>query len=51
MKIVVVDGTGLIGSKRVAILRSGGNEVAAASPKDGVNTVNGEGPKEAIVGA
>lgn len=33
MKIVVVGGTGLIGSKRVAILRSGGNEFAAASPK------------------
>ncbi|WP_433964321.1 hypothetical protein [Tunturiibacter gelidiferens] len=33
MKIVVVGGTGLIGSKTVAILRSGGNEVVAASPK------------------
>lgn len=51
MKIVVVGGTGLIGSKTVAILRSGGNEVVAASPKGGVNTVTGEGLKDAIAGA
>jgi uncharacterized protein YbjT (DUF2867 family) len=50
MKIVVVGGTGLIGSKTVAILRSGGNEVVAA-PQGGVNTVTGEGLKEAIAGA
>ena len=51
MKIVVIGGTGLIGSKTVAILRQGGNEVVAASPQGGVNTVTGEGLKEAIAGA
>ncbi len=51
MKIVVIGGTGLIGSKTVAILREGGHEVVAASPKRGVNTVTGEGLKEAIAGA
>jgi predicted dinucleotide-binding enzyme len=51
MKIVVIGGTGLIGSKTVAILREGANEVVAASPKCGVNTVTGEGLKETIVGA
>jgi uncharacterized protein YbjT (DUF2867 family) len=39
MKIVVIGGTGLIGSKTVAILRQGGHEVVAASPKNGVNTI------------
>ena len=39
MKIVVVGGTGLIGSKTVAILRRGGHEVVAASPKSGINTI------------
>jgi uncharacterized protein YbjT (DUF2867 family) len=43
MKIVVIGGTGLIGSKTVAILRRGGHEVVAASPNSGVNTVTGEG--------
>jgi len=43
MKIVVIGGTGLIGSKTVAILRQGGHEVVAASPKSGVNTITGEG--------
>src|SRR5215471_7003051 len=51
MKIVVIGGTGLIGAKTVAILRQGGHEVVAASPKGGVNTVTGEGLKEAIAGA
>lgn len=51
MKIVVVGGTGLIGSKTVAILREGGHEVVAASPKRGVNTVTGEGLKEVMAGA
>src|SRR5262249_8517352 len=44
-------GTGLIGSKTVAILRQGGHEVAAASPNTGVNTITGEGLKEAMAGA
>src|SRR5690242_15504485 len=51
MKIVVIGGTGLIGSKTVAILRQGGREVVAASPKSGVNTITGEGLKEAMGGA
>src|SRR6266567_5847353 len=51
MKIVVIGGTGLIGSKTVAILRHGGHEVVAASPNSGVNTITGEGVKEAVAGA
>src|ERR1700687_1938744 len=51
MKIVVIGGTGLIGSKTVAILRQGGHEVLAASPNSGVNTITGEGLKEALPGA
>src|ERR1700733_563171 len=51
MKIVVIGGTGLIGSKTVAILRQGGHEVLAASPNSGVNTLTGEGLKEALAGA
>jgi uncharacterized protein YbjT (DUF2867 family) len=51
MKIVVIGGTGLIGSKTVAILRQGGQEVVAASPKSGVNSITGEGLKEAMAGA
>ena len=51
MKIVVIGGTGLIGSKTVAILRQDGHEVVAASPKSGINTITGEGLKEAMVGA
>jgi uncharacterized protein YbjT (DUF2867 family) len=51
MKIVVVGGTGLIGSKTVAILRQGGHEVIAASPKSGINSITGEGLKEAMAGA
>src|SRR5207247_4313371 len=51
MKIVVIGGTGLIGSKTVAILRQGGHEVVAASPKSGVNSITGEGLNEAMAGA
>jgi uncharacterized protein YbjT (DUF2867 family) len=51
MKIVVIGGTGLIGSKTVAILRQGGHEVVAASPNSGVNTISGEGLKAAVAGA
>jgi uncharacterized protein YbjT (DUF2867 family) len=51
MKIVVIGGTGLIGSKTVAILRQGGNDVVAASPQSGINTITGEGLKGAIAGA
>jgi uncharacterized protein YbjT (DUF2867 family) len=50
MKVVVIGGTGLIGSKTVANLRQGGHEVAAASPKSGINTITGEGLKEAMAG-
>lgn len=51
MKIVVIGGTGLIGSKTVAILRQGGHEVIAGSPKIGVNSITGAGLKEAMAGA
>ncbi|HEY3681152.1 MAG TPA: SDR family oxidoreductase [Bradyrhizobium sp.] len=51
MKIIVIGGTGLIGSKTVAILRQGGHEVVAASPKGGINTITGEGLKQAMSGA
>ena len=51
MKIVVIGGTGLIGSKTVEILRQGGHEVVAASPKNGINSITGEGLKEALAGA
>src|SRR5216683_5430335 len=51
MKIVVIGGTGLIGSKTIAILRQGGHEVVAASPNSGVNSITGEGLKEAMAGA
>ena len=50
MKIVVIGGTGLIGSKTVPILRQGGHEVIAASPKTGVNSLTGEGLEEAMAG-
>jgi uncharacterized protein YbjT (DUF2867 family) len=51
MKIVVIGGTGLIGSKTVAILRQRGHDVLAASPQSGVNTITGEGLKETLAGA
>ena len=51
MKIVVIGGTGLIGSKTVAILRQGDHEVVAASPRNGINAITGEGLKEAMAGA
>jgi uncharacterized protein YbjT (DUF2867 family) len=51
LKIVVIGGTGLIGSKLVAILRQRGHDVAAASPSSGVNTVTGEGLAAALAGA
>jgi uncharacterized protein YbjT (DUF2867 family) len=51
MKIVVIGGTGLIGSQTVAKLRQSGFEALAASPKVGVNTVTGEGLADAIAGA
>lgn len=51
MKVVVIGGTGLIGSKTVALLRQGGHEVLAASPNSGVNTITGEGVEEAVAGA
>ena len=51
MKIVVIGGTGLIGSKTVAILCQNGQEVVSASPKSGINTITGEGLKDAMAGA
>ncbi len=51
MKIVVIGGTGLIGSKLVKKLREQGQEVVAASPSSGVNSVTGEGLANALKGA
>ena len=51
MKIVILGGTGLIGSKVVNLLRSGGHEVIAASPSQGINSITGEGLTEALTGA
>ncbi|WP_037461439.1 SDR family oxidoreductase [Sinorhizobium fredii] len=50
MKIVIIGGTGLIGSKTVDRLRKQGHEVIAASPNTGVNTITGEGLAEALAG-
>jgi uncharacterized protein YbjT (DUF2867 family) len=50
MRIVVIGGNGLIGSKTVAILRGPGHEVVAASPNSGVNTVTGQGLAEVLGG-
>jgi uncharacterized protein YbjT (DUF2867 family) len=51
MKIVVVGGSGLIGSKLVTKLREHGQEAVAASPNSGVNTLTGEGLSEVLKGA
>src|SRR6516225_1241554 len=51
MKIVVIGGTGLIGSKLVNKLREHGHEAVAASPNSGVNTLTGEGLAEVLKGA
>lgn len=51
MKIVVIGGTGLIGSKVVTNLRRKGDEVVAAAPSTGVNTITGEGLAETLAGA
>jgi uncharacterized protein YbjT (DUF2867 family) len=51
MKIVVIGGTGLIGSKVVGKLKQKGHEAIAAAPNTGVNTITGDGLKEAMAGA
>lgn len=51
MKIVVIGGTGLIGTKLVNKLRQRGHEVVAASPSSGVNTITGEGLSKVLAGA
>jgi uncharacterized protein YbjT (DUF2867 family) len=51
MKIVIIGGSGLIGKKLVHNLRQHGHEVVPASPSSGVNTLTGEGLKEALTGA
>src|SRR3974390_3086305 len=51
MKILVIGGTGLIGSKVVETLKQKGHEAIAAAPNTGVNTITGEGLKEAMAGA
>jgi uncharacterized protein YbjT (DUF2867 family) len=50
MKIVVIGGTGLIGTKLVNILRERGHDAIAASPQKGVNTITGEGLAQALSG-
>ena len=51
MKIVIIGGTGLIGSKLVTRLRELGHEAVAASPNTGVNTLTGEGLTQVLAGA
>jgi uncharacterized protein YbjT (DUF2867 family) len=51
MKLVIIGGTGLIGSKLVTRLREHGHEAVPASPDRGVNTLTGEGLAEALLGA
>ncbi|WP_238015683.1 SDR family oxidoreductase [Dactylosporangium sp. AC04546] len=51
MKIVVIGGTGLIGSKLVELLRAAGHEAVPASPGTGVNTITGEGLADVLAGA
>src|SRR6516162_8697125 len=51
MKIVVIGGTGLIGSKVVEKLKKKGHEAIAAAPNTGVNTLTGQGLAEALAGA
>ncbi|MES2337120.1 MAG: SDR family oxidoreductase [Pseudomonadota bacterium] len=51
MKIVVIGGTGLIGSKTVTILSKRGHEVIAAAPSTGVDTISGAGLEDAMRGA
>ena len=51
MKVVVIGGTGLIGSKVVRNLEARGHDVLAASPQSGVDTITGEGVAEAVAGA
>ena len=51
MKIVVIGGTGLIGSKVVARLKQKGHDALAAAPNTGVNTITGDGLKDAMAGA
>jgi uncharacterized protein YbjT (DUF2867 family) len=51
MKLVIIGGTGLIGSKLVTKLRQHGHEAVPASPDTGVNTLTGEGLSEALQGA
>jgi len=51
MKVVILGGTGLIGSKVVNLLRADGHEVVAASPSQGINSITGEGLTAALTGA
>lgn len=51
MKIVIIGGTGLIGSKVVSILRDEGHDAVPAAPQTGVDTITGEGLSQALAGA
>jgi nucleoside-diphosphate-sugar epimerase len=50
MKVVIIGGTGLIGRKLATKLQSGGQDVVAASPSTGVNSLTGEGLKKVLTG-
>ena len=51
MKIVIIGGSGLIGTKLGKLLREAGHEILSASPSSGVNTLTGEGLNGALQGA
>ena len=51
MKIVVIGGSGLIGSRLVTVLEAAGHQTVAASPRTGINAVTGEGLADAVAGA
>ena len=51
MKIVVIGGSGLIGTRLVNNIRQHGQEIVAASPSPGVNSITGEGLAKALAGA
>jgi uncharacterized protein YbjT (DUF2867 family) len=51
MKVVVIGGSGLIGKKLIPLLRERGHEAVSAAPSSGVNTITGEGLREALAGA
>src|SRR5262245_33695426 len=51
MKIVVIGGSGLVGKRLIPLLRERGHEAVSASPASGVNTITGDGLRDALAGA